>query len=231
MSGDRSHQWSGPQWLWDCPGHATEQCLLGPWGEHHCLHAWGWQGGGEEAGRALDQERQGAVQCRGPPALVCEARSELWCQGLHRDDQVGRSALHRAAAHHRLPGFQYCFVCPTTQCTFFYLELIAVTRFGNFFNELRTWTYNRNAKICKKNSCLVFLFPCLLRLPYNSHNQWNTGDLTWLWRRCCVISMHILADSGRGRGYIAEKADGSNGYIEPFLTFDDPRRAWEEDKA
>ena len=43
--------------------------------------------------------------------------------------------------------------------------------------------------------------------------------------------MHILADSGRGRGSIAEKADGSNGYIVPFLTFDDPRRAWEEDRA
>ena len=34
----------------------------------------------------------------------------------------------------------------------------------------------------------------------------------------------ILVESGRGRRYIAEKEDGSNGTIVPFITSDDSRR-------
>ena len=34
----------------------------------------------------------------------------------------------------------------------------------------------------------------------------------------------ILAQSGRGNPSMAEKADGSNGTIVPFVTSDDPRR-------
>ena len=37
----------------------------------------------------------------------------------------------------------------------------------------------------------------------------------------------ILAESGRGRCSIAEKEDGSNGTIVPFVTSDDPGRAHE----
>ena len=37
----------------------------------------------------------------------------------------------------------------------------------------------------------------------------------------------MLAESGRGNPSIAEKADGSNGTIVPFVTSDDPRRAHE----
>ena len=37
----------------------------------------------------------------------------------------------------------------------------------------------------------------------------------------------MLAESGRYRSYMAEKADGSNGTIVPFVTSDDPRRASE----
>ena len=37
----------------------------------------------------------------------------------------------------------------------------------------------------------------------------------------------ILAESGRGRWSVAEKADGSNGTIVPFVTSDDPRHAHE----
>ena len=37
----------------------------------------------------------------------------------------------------------------------------------------------------------------------------------------------MLAESGRDRCSVAEKADGSNGTIVPFVTSDDPRRAHE----
>ena len=43
----------------------------------------------------------------------------------------------------------------------------------------------------------------------------------------CFFIFFILAQSGTGRRSIAEKEDGSNGTIVPFVTSDDPRRAHE----
>ena len=36
--------------------------------------------------------------------------------------------------------------------------------------------------------------------------------------------LYILAESGRGKHYIAEKADGSNSTIVPFVTSDNSKR-------
>ena len=59
--------------------------------------------------------------------------------------------------------------------------------------------------------------------------------LVLLFKKCCKLFWQttkfllfcILAESGRGRWSVAEKADGSSGTIVPFVTSDDPRRAYE----
>ena len=42
--------------------------------------------------------------------------------------------------------------------------------------------------------------------------------------KCFFFIFCILAESGRGRPSIADKADGLNGTIMPFVTSDDSRR-------
>ena len=52
--------------------------------------------------------------------------------------------------------------------------------------------------------------------------------LFWQTMKCFFFFIFfILAESDRGRRSIAEKEDGSNGTIVPFVTSDDPRRAHE----
>ena len=48
--------------------------------------------------------------------------------------------------------------------------------------------------------------------------------MAYFWRRCCDITKPSLTESGRGRHSIAEKADGLNGTIVPFVTSDNSRR-------
>ena len=80
-------------------------------------------------------------------------------------------------------------------------------------------------------TCKNYPWQVLQLTPPLPPKQSKTGFIIWkvlqkpdFGRQWNVLLFCILAECGRGRRSIAEKADGSNGTIVPFVTSDDSRR-------